>query len=384
MTNEKLSLLLKSTAVVIDDEIDSPESNISKLITKLETEGVLFVKLKDIKDDISAFTNVSFIILDWKLENINQTFGVGGSALGNFYRERVVEFIKKITQTFYIPILIFSAESVDLIKSCLENDVSLKHAMETGRISIYNKAELLSRNVKGQLNLWLKHNQSAQLFKHLDKLIKSTEHKFFNEFDLCNPRWPNFVYNTIEKDKPVDIDGEFQEFLLSSFFSRIQIEKFESKFLKRCKLIPQDILKIYSSIKFLSYDTSLPDGAYSGDLYRGELPDAQDKYIINITAACDIRKGKCLIIKGRCASTNNFDKVDKVSEHTVFHINNHDSIVFNFNNYERLKLNNINELVVSNIKYKRIGRLLHPYITNLQDRFSRFIIRRGSTKNPKY
>lgn len=384
MVNEKLSLLLRSTAVVIDDDIDSKESSISKLITKLEAEGILFVKLKDVRDDIDSFSNVSFIILDWKLEQPDSTLGLFGSALTSFYRERVVEFIKKITRTFYIPILIFSAENVDLIKEQLNNADALKHALETGQIGVYNKTDLLSKNVKKQLNLWLEHNQSAQLFKHLDRIIKSTEHKFFNEFDLCNPRWPNFVYNTIAEDKPVDINGEFQEFLLSSFSSRIQTEKFDGKFSKRCKLLPQDILKIYSSIKFLSYDANLPDGAYCGDIYRGELPKNQDKYIINITAACDIRKGKCLIIKGNCVSTKNFDKIDKVSEHTIFHINNHDSIVFNFNNYERQKLKNINEIIVSEIKYKRIGRLLHPYITNLQDRFSMFLIRRGSTKNPKY
>lgn len=384
MTNEKISLFLKSTAVVIDDEIDLPQSKIAKLVKRLETEGTLFVKLKDIQDDIYSFANVSYIILDWKLEISNLNSSLSGSALSNYYRERVIEFIKKITQTFYIPILIFSAESVNLIQERLSNVEMLKHALDTGRISVYNKEDLISKNVKKQLNSWLIKNQSAQLFKHLDRIIKSTEHKFFNEFDLCNPKWPNFVYNTISKDSPVDINGEFQEFLLTSFSSRIQTEKFDSKFLKHCKLSPQDILKIYSSIKYLSYDANLPDGAYCGDIYKGELPDDQDKYIINITAACDIRKNKCLIIKGKSISTKNFNKIDKVSEHTIFHINNHDSIVFNFNNYERLKLNNINEISVGPIKYKRIGRLLHPYITNLQDRFSRFLIRRGSTKNPKY
>lgn len=384
MTNEKLFLLLKGTAVVIDDEIDLPNSKISKLVNKLEAEGVLFVKLKDVKDDIYSFSNVSFIVLDWKLEAVNQHLGLSGSALSSYYREKVVGFVKRITQTYYIPILIFSAESVELIEGQLGSDEILKHALETGRISVYNKSDLLSNNVKKQLNSWLNHNQSAQLFKHLDKIIKSTEHKFFNEFDLCNPRWPNFVYNTIAKDDPVDINGEFQEFLLSSFSSRIQTEKFDSKFLKRCKLLPQDILKIYSSIKFLSYDSDLPDGAYCGDIYKGELTENQDKYIINITAACDIRKGRCLIVKGKCIQTKNFNKIDKISEHTIFHIDNNDSIVFNFNNYERLKLKNNNEIEVSNIKYKRVGRLLHPYVTNLQDRFSRYLIRRGATKNPTY
>lgn len=386
MAKESISALLKGTAVVIDDEIKQPQSQIKQIIAELEKEGLLFVELTDIKDDITAFSNISFIILDWKLENSTLALPhTTGSELAKFYRQRVIDFIKSIADNYYVPILIFSSENVELIRNELMNNQNLEYALKSGRISVYNKSDLLSKNVIKQLNKWLKLNQSAHLFKHLESLINKAEHKFFNEFDLCNPKWPNFVYNMIAKDSPADINGEFQEFLLTSFSSRIQVEEFKTKYLKKCSLKRDEILKIYSSIKYVAYDSNLPDGAYCGDIYFGTDNDSKEEtYYINITAPCDIRKNQFLLLKGTACATKKFDKIDKISEHTVFQINNQDSIIFSFNKFSRHKAKSINEISINNASFRRIGRLLHPYVTNLQDRFSRFLIRRGQPLNPKY
>ena len=383
MTQDALSKLLKGIAVVIDDEIDSAQSKIVQLVNDLEAEGVLFVKIKDVNEGITSFSKASFIILDWVLESLKDVGALVGAELMSFNRARVIEFIKKISEQYYIPLLIFSTESVEAIKQQLI-DVGITHALDTGRISVFNKTDLISNNVKDQLNLWLKQNQSAQLFKHLDRVISTSEHNFFNEFDLCNPRWPNHVYNNIAADNPADIDGEFQEFLLTSFSSRIQTEPFNGEYINECELSSEDILKIYSSIKFLSYNGAPPIGAYCGDLYSGAR-NGKDVYLLNITAPCDIRKGKFLLLRGEGKETREFDKKDKVLEHTIFQIYGKDSIVFKFDSYTRRELEDMNVVDDGDgIIYERIGRLLHPYITNLQDRFATYLIRRGFTRTPQY
>lgn len=394
VTNENIGYLLKSTAVVIDNEINNENSGIVKLVQELEELGTIFVKLAEIKPEIKAYSNASFIILDWKLSESEQQFPEGvnvGAEVQRSDQEKVIDFIENLTNNFYVPILIFSNESIETIKESLAIKDNLAHAVETGRIGVFHKSDLAGGKVKEHLTNWLNGNLSAQLYKHLDRIIQETKHKFFNEFDNCNANWPSHVYNTIKDDNPVDIDIEFQEFILSVFSSRIEAKKFEADLNCDCELSRDEILKIYNSIKFVSYEDCQPDGIHSGDMYC-MLDDKGQKshyYAINITAPCDLRKKKLLFIKGKAKNGEiDWDKHDTVKVHTIYQILNNDCIIFDFDEYERIIVEGNDKIELSHSKtnrtWKRVGRLLHPYITNLQDRFSHYIIRRGATKVPRY
>ena len=396
VTNESIEYLLKSTAVVIDNEINKENSGIVKLIKELEESGTIFVKLAEINPEIKSYSNASFIILDWKLSDAENDSrlpeGVEfGSEERRLEQKEVLDFIKELTKNFYIPILIFSTESSDTIKRNLIATGELAHAVETGRIGVFRKSDLVGGKVKEHLTDWLNGNLSAQLYKHFDGIIQETKHKFFNEFDNCNANWPSFVYNTIALDKPVDIDLEFQYFILSAFTNRIESKKFETKYRPDVQLNRQEIIKVYSSIKFLSYSQSQPTGANCGDIYCQINDDGKfsDKFMLNITAPCDMRKEKKLFIFGLAANEGSNPKhIDKICEHTVFQFLNYDRVIFNFDSFDRIVIED-NKLITLSvgenlIKYKRLGKLLHPYITNIQDRFSYYITRRGFTRPPKY
>lgn len=396
VANENIESLLKSTAIVIDNEIYKEDSGIVKLIKELEEAGTIFVKLAEINPEIKAYSNASFIILDWKLSEAETDIELPeevqvGSEIQSSERKKVLDFIKELTKNFYIPILIFSTESSDIIIRNLIEIGELAHAVETGRIGVFHKSDLAGGKVKEHLTAWLNGNLSAQLYKHLDFIIQETKHKFFNEFDNCNANWPSHVYNTIKDDNPVDLDIEFQEFILSVFSSRIEAKRFEADLNCDCQLSREEILKIYNSIKFVSYEACQPEGIHSGDLYC-MLDDKGKKsnyYAINITAPCDLRKKKLLFIKGKAKNGEiDWDKHDTVKVHTIYQILDNDCIIFDFDEYERILIEDKEKVTLKHSKnsrtWQRVGRLLHPYITNLQDRFSHYLIRRGATKVPRY
>lgn len=112
-------------------------------------------------------------------------------------------------------------------------------------------------------------------------------------------------------------------------------------------------------------------------------------YAINITAPCDLRKKKLLFIKGKAKNGEiDWEKHDSVKVQTIYQILDNDCIIFDFDEYERIIVEAKDEVALMHGKHcrqwKRVGRLLHPYITNLQDRFSHYLIRRGATKVPRY
>jgi len=393
MTNEKLKLLLNGSAAVIDDEINNPKSSISKIIKCLEKEGTIFIKLNNIRDNVEAFSNLSFIILDWKIVSTQQIQLPIGVQLGAELidpNSDVVNFLEKSIKKFFMPILIFSGENITIIEERLRRNDLLGKALDSKRLIICNKSELTGAKVKSKLGGWIKDNQSAYLFRHLDKVIRDTEHSFFNEFYDCNKEWPCFVYSSILNDAPVDVDGEFQEFLLTSFVGRMETKKIDLRQKKKCKLSKEEILKIYSSIKYINYHENPPVGSYCGDLYVKVCPNgilSKKCFALNITAPCDARNKKAIIILGESINFKKktfTEKQEKPFLHTINQIDVLDKLDFDFRTFSHIDLIDINKININNKDYKRIGRILHPYITSLQDRFSHYIVRRGVTKTPQY
>lgn len=388
MVNEKLKNFLSSTAMVIDDEIFEDDSSVLRIINELEKNGTLFVKRDSLLDSYDSVSNLSFIILDWDLkteeEKLAVSMGVSiGATLSDDKKNNNKIFIKNIISKFFIPIFIFSQENVDLIKSYLENDEIIKDAINKGRIFLCDKSNLEDDQVITSLNKWLNESMTVYTYKIIEESIEKAKHRFFNEMHSCDPSWPCHVYQTLKTDAPADINSDFQEFLMTSYTSTIEPIQFNSSgFDKTVSLSETEILKIYSKIKFFSYKEDWEIGPHTGDIYRLNSGD-QNEYYINISASCDMRKDNFYFVKGKSV-----DEVkDKNYLYTVQRIINENAICFDFTKVKIKKIKpNVNELLIGdkpNKKtYKRVGRLLSPYIDALQEKYSYYITRTGVCREP--
>ena len=99
--NEKLKNFLSATALVIDDEIVDENSTISRIISKLEQQGTLFVKHRELLESIDSISNIAFIVLDWDLmkkeEIADMPEGVSlGATLLEDQKSKIRDFIKDI------------------------------------------------------------------------------------------------------------------------------------------------------------------------------------------------------------------------------------------------------------------------------------------------
>lgn len=391
MDNEKLNNFLSSTAIVIDDEIIDKNSSISAIINELSNKGTMFVMQTDLPDSIQSISNVSYIILDWDLKSSEEKELLdSGVIIPDTLKETKVSeninFVLNIINNFFIPIFVFSQENTDMIKNKLEENDTIKEAITKRRVLLHSKGELTGDKICEALNNWLNESSAVYTYKILDEAIEKAKHRYFNEMDTCDPNWPCYVYQTLKEDNPADINSDFQEFLLTSFTSTIDPILFDANgFDKTISLNEDEIRKIYSRVKFLTYKDSWGViGLHPGDLYMHD-EDGAKSYVINTSAACDMRKNKCYFISGNEVSSPR--KHDIVCTYTIKHILDLKGIEFHLDDGHILSTTNDGSNVEvekngNTIKYQRIGRLLNPYINALQIKYANYIVRAGSFREP--
>ncbi len=388
--NEKLQNFLSSAALVIDDEIENENSTISEIIKTLEESGTIFIKKRELLESVASLGNLGYVILDWDLikaeDKAELPEGVDiGATLLEGQKERIRDFIKNILQQYFIPIFIFTRESINSIEDYLKCEPIVAEAIDKGRIFLKNKADLANDQVISSLNDWLNNSMAVYTFKVIEEAIEKAKNLYFNEMYQCNLDWPCCVYQTLLKDNPVDINSDFQEFLITSLTSTIDPISFNATgFDKTVNLTPEEILKIFSKIKFLRYSNGQAVGIHTGDMYVCENEESFECWI-NVSASCDLRKKRCYFVKGESKTSPRSN--DIVCTYTVKRILNKKGVEFNLDKAQLIDISeDINELNFveegTTKKYVRVGRLLNPYIIGLQNKYSNYITRTGVLREP--
>ena len=388
-TNEKLKNFLSATALVIDDEIVDENSTISRIISKLEQQGTLFVKHRELLESIDSISNIAFIVLDWDLMKKEQIAdmpeGVSlGATLLEDQKSKIRDFIKDVIGKYFIPIFIFTQENIESIKEYLECEAIVKEAIGKNRVYLSSKGALQDDQVIVSLNDWLNNSMTVYTYKIMEEAIETAKHKFFNEMYTCDVNWPCHVYQILKKDEPADINSDFQEFLMTSFTSTINPIVFNpSGFERTVSLDPAEVIKIFGKIKFLSYEGQANIGLHSGDIYVN-CDGEKNEYLINVSASCDMRYKRCYFVMGK--DTSSPKKYDIVCTYTVKRILEKKGIEFHLDNALLLDITDANKITLEceegTKDYKRIGRLLNPYISGLQNKYSNYITRVGELREP--
>ena len=386
--NEKLKNFLSSTALVIDDEIVDEKSTISGIVSRLEQQGTLFIKHRELLESIDSISNIAFIVLDWDLMKEKKDAMPEGVTLGATLLEdqksKIRDFIKNVIERYFIPIFIFTQENIGSIREYLENEDNIKEAISKNRVYICSKSDLQDEKVIVSLNAWLNNSMTVYTYKIMEEAIETAKHRYFNEMFTCDLNWPCLVYQTLKADNPVDINSDFQEFLMTSFTSTIDPIVFNSSgFDRTVRLESAEVIKIFGKIKFLSYEGQANVGLHSGDIYANSDGE-KNEYLINVSAACDMRNKRCYLVMGE--ETSNPKKHDIVCTYTVKRILDKKGIEFHLDNALLLDITDANKITLEcdggAKDYKRIGRLLNPYISGLQNKYSNYITRVGALREP--
>ncbi len=426
--------LFKGIAVIIDDEIGKSETSIYKIKKLIEAKNIPVLAYSNIPQlgVVEALTNVSFIILDWEYigstvqEDIGEERIMLPGTLHDDIEGKLIDFIKGILSKVFVPTFIFTGrDPVKIVEKLKEND--LWSDTHPNRIFIKQKSDLDSeQKLFSAIENWLKEMPSVYVLKEWEKIINQTKNNMFLELYGYSPNWSKIIWEVLKEDS-IDNQHEFGDFVTRNFVNRIGEYNFDENCLNSNKDIKQnELAAIIQGERYIKYSKQ-PLQAYTGDMFK-----EGKHYYLNIRAQCDLSRPSqsgeynpmLYCIKGSKLKDKDIvtEDIEVTSEgKLVFNADkaytleelveickdadklsvlnnkfrNHRNGIF-FNKGELLEkrpnvivacvagekaikfdLVDIIPMPYNENKEKRIGRLLPPYITRVQQKCSQYIVREG-------
>jgi len=406
----EIKKLLSGIAIIIDDNIKKEDSNdlIIKIRNQLRKSYIPILEYEDLPDDteIRNFKNISFILLDWYLfENLE----AGVKINEQLFIKNNIEFLKKIKKVSFTPVFIFSNQE----RGSIIDELSMAGLYDKGSNNNYIFVKQKSVFLSGDDNLvfteienWLKKTPSMYLLKKWECSLNQAKSDLFWSFYEINPNWPSLLKKTYTDDGS-DANCELGNLIYKNISARTEQITFDDDILGQedGNISTEDIRKVLEAERFIKSD-ALPDIPFTGDLFEYIVEGSEEKkYYLNIRPECDIARDKkpelyclkCRILnEEKINSGEKEDNVPFIQGNFIEKVNNayipfidggkiievlfRNMTIFKWE--EKLKDKNDKE-TGKMFKETRIGRLLPPYITKVQQRYSFYLQRQGLPAIPE-
>lgn len=425
--------LFNGIAVIVDNEIEKKTSEIYKIKELIETKGIPVAVFSEVPqlDVIPALASASFIILDWDYTNgeleveEGERVAMPGALVAN-EEERLIEFIKKLLSDIFVPVFIFTAKQTETVIESLK-ETGLWDDEKENRIFVKQKTEVdTEEELFSAIADWVKKMPSVYVLKEWERVLRKTQNKMFNEFYSYSPNWTQIIWDMLKNDS-IENQQEFGDFVTRSMQNRVQKYSFDEASI-RSDTEPnvEELRKVVEGERYLSY-VEQPAQAYAGDLFKEGR-----KYYLNIRAQCSLAREEdpeLYCIQGEKLRSQDIISEDirlTTEEELVFSAKKHFSLEkmheicqdttklaeFNQNfskhrnsiffrkgtilerddkiiigcvaGEQAIQFNmNLKVVKFSDWKAKRVGRVLPPYITKIQQKCAVNMVREGVMPLPK-
>ena len=381
--------LLSGIGVVIDDALGNdgdPNDSVLNIVERLEQDLSLpFYKIDRLppKDHWpNLFQSASFILLDWKLWRASASQLVQEGIAAN------IRFLEQ-AKSHFVPVFIFTNESVADVTDALPSDIYRAEEAENSFVFVHSKIQLLSGNSLDlePVHKWTMQSASVYALKTWDRVFFAARRSLFGDMYGISPHWPRIFWSAYQEDG-VDPSLGLTQLITDGLVGRIGTGAFTRAALGNPgtdnKDVPADDLRaLIGATTFRAAGTD--DDIRCGDLFK--LP--KGKYLLNIRADCDCvpRDGlkrddvELYCIKGEKMRES---EVSHAYEGGHFRERPDQSIVFAATDGKsiRFRFKNLRVNAFGKLKEKRIGRLLHPYLTRIQQRYALYLQRQGLPSVP--
>jgi len=156
-TEDIMRLFSKSTALIVDDEVNDKRTRIYKIRGILEDKCISFVTYSDIPPHgvWESFGYLSFLIIDWNLKSSEDVSGASiGSELIRQRENDILDFVEYMTTHYFMPVFLFTQENLTPIKGRILERDALKRAFAKGQVVIRAKSGLNAQNIEKLVD-WL-------------------------------------------------------------------------------------------------------------------------------------------------------------------------------------------------------------------------------------
>jgi hypothetical protein len=398
--------LYTGIAVVIDDQIHEEDSEIGQIVAAIKREGGQIVEHKALPvadDSLANFEGASFFILDWQLESsalTNVELGESVPIPDQLSKEQVrekIEFLLKLKEHRVAPVFIFTAAGVDSVKQALTKNLKKHQNRDSERdlshILVISKSDVLKEGVFTVLSKWTKENAAALALKSWEQAYQTAKNQLFVDFFNASPLWPALFWKNFQ-DNGVPPSDELIRLLSSNLLSRmVPIKVDMSPFMTSIDAMIQadraryqtTLLDVLQGERFVLSERLHDESIAPGDVFK-----IGSDYFLNIRPECDcvLRDGACdlelYLLKGEKLGPAATVKKGGSSFAGRLTERNDEALVFAM--YKRstfsFDLKTLHKKSWAEIRKDRIGRLLPPFLTHIQQRYSSYLMRPGLPKIP--
>lgn len=392
--------LFKGIAVVIDDEVHIKESGVATICAQIHEAGGYVVALTQLPSsaaDLANFGGAAFFVLDWNLLGADLGAPEAGvrapAGLKDQHVKDKIDFLKKLRDSRLAPVFVFTNEDVDAVKAALHAHPDLYVNDRPSHIFVMSKQDVLDKGVLHVLNEWIITVPSALALKLWEVEYERAKNSLFADFYSKSIYWPAFLWQTFEDDGVPGSD-ELGRLINRNLLSRMTpFEMDMATFVPELERQKADapaeyqkaLLSVLEGERFVRVDRLHPTSVGTGDLFK-----TGGKYFLNIRPDCDCvsRAGNedpaLYLLKGdKLGPTDLKQLLDP--ERGLFVERDDQSIVFALHEgrHVSFRFKDLHQKAWSEMKDKRVGRLLPPFSTRIQQRYSAYLQRAGLPKIPK-
>jgi hypothetical protein len=381
--------LFRGVGVIVDDALNPLKQNNTDIIWRIkksfENKNIPILPYSELptNEDVANFHSISFLLLDWDLAGL-----VVGISRPQVLADDNIEFIKEFNKKCFAPIFIFSNENTDNIKQKL-SDANLYDDTKSNHIFVESKSNLKqARTLFTRIKAWIRKTPSMYVLKEWENSMYQAKHDLFWDFYNTNPMWPNILKQTFQIDG-ADENHELGSLIHKNLIARTTPPVFDEKILnKNVRSIPKDdLIKVLECERFLKQEKLPADIPTTGDIFKTlNEQNREYQYFINIRPDCDIvhnNNPELYCLRGRIVDDEKIKNLsfnkgsfdEKINHIYIPFIDDGKIIEFLFRD---IKIKKWNE-----IRANRIGRLLPPYITRLQQKYSFYLQRQGLPAIPE-
>ena len=392
----RLKDLMTGIGVVIDDKVDSvagdrdAEKNlvdpIHKIVGQIEAKWELACYTTSEMPAEGKWPGLlrsaSFILLDWKM------WPTGASQLEDAGIQRNIQFIRA-AKDYFVPVLIFSNESEEEVVSNLPGDIYQDRSGQRSFVFVRNKTSLLNGDSLnfGDIEQWIRQNGSVYALKTWEKVFHSARRELFGLMYARDPDWPRVFWKAY-RDDGVDPSSSLTHFINDNIRGRMRTGEFNEEILgaPHPEVSKKDLRALIGEASFRSQKILPEEEIGCGDIF--EL--SGQKFLLNLRPDCDCvpRDGheadeiELYCIEGKKMRDREIERqykegrfTESIWEHVLFSVHEGRSVRFDF---RKLRIEKF-----CCLRKKRIGRLLHPYLTRIQQRFGLYLQRQGLPRIPE-
>lgn len=377
--------ILEGSVVFVDDDYERG-GHAKAFYDSLKAQGRPIAAYDDVPppEHLEHWDGLALAVLDWKLNDHEAGLGevTIPDAVKASTQAALIEFIMKLLGTYFCPVFIVSQEQSGTIEQALRDTAGFPAQAIGRRVQILEKddGDLLPR-----LEKLVDESPVLSTLRTWEQQYQTAKNSMFADLDEAGDDWLIYL-SEIAGDGGTDLGDELVDALNGNLRHRINprafnLESLQGKSLATDSAARRDVIhrRMVLAKDALHELTVMP-----GDFFEAweDGPD-KDAIWLNLTPACDTIPGRMKADAIRMYLLRG--KPEDVKAHTSRELRDGRLLtpnsawidVLHDGKGYRFPFKTLEIVTLDKIMHHRLGRLLPPYITDVQQRHAMYLLREG-------